>query len=167
MLALARERAPTLGAGRLICIDGPSGSGKTTLAAALGAPVVHVDELIDGWTGLRTVDVQLDGLLRPLAAGDAGTYRRYDWHAGTYAETVIVPPAPLLVLEGVGAGSLAVADLVTLLVWMDAPLEVRRARGLERDGDEFAPHWDAWAAEEAEHFDRHGTCRRADLRLST
>ena len=26
---------PTLGAGRLVCVDGPSGSGKTTLAAAL------------------------------------------------------------------------------------------------------------------------------------
>ena len=167
VLALAGARPPTLGAGRLICLDGPSGSGKTTLAVALGAPVVHVDELIDGWSGLRTVDGPLEGLLRPLAAGEPGAYRRYDWPAGAYAETVTVPPVPVLVLEGVGAGALAVADLVTVLVWMEAPLEVRRARGLARDGDDFAPHWDAWAAAESEHFARHGTRERADLVLRT
>lgn len=165
VLDLARSRPPTLGAGRLICIDGPSGSGKTTLADALGAPVVRVDEMIDGWTGLRTVDARLEGLLRPMASGAPGTYRRYDWHAGAYAEDVTVPPAPLLVLEGVGAGSLAVADLVTVLVWIEADLDVRRARGIERDGEDFAPHWDAWAAEEADHFARHGTRERADVRL--
>ena len=35
MLALAASRPPTLGAGRLVCVDGPAGSGKTTLARAL------------------------------------------------------------------------------------------------------------------------------------
>ncbi len=171
MLALAGARPATLGTGRLICVDGPSGSGKTTLAAELatgrGAPVVHVDELIDGWSGLRTVEGPLERLLRPLADGEPGTYRRYDWRAAAYAETVVVPPAPLLVVEGVGAGSLAVADLVTVLVWMDAPPAERRARGVERDGETFAPHWDAWAAEEAAHFARHGTRERADLHLWT
>jgi uridine kinase len=165
VLQLARSRPPTLGVGRLICVDGPSGSGKTTLATALGAPTVHMDELIEGWSGLRTVDAQLEGLLRPQVAGEPGTYRRYDWHAGEYAETVVVPPAPLLVLEGVGAGSLVVADLVTVLVWIEAPLEVRMARGIERDGDAFAPYWEAWAVEEADHFARHRTRERADLRL--
>ncbi|GAB3194893.1 AAA family ATPase [Nocardioides hungaricus] len=167
VLELARSRPPTLGAGRLICIDGPSGSGKTTLAAAIGAPVVHMDELIEGWSGLRAVDAQLDGLLRPQVAGSAGSYRRYDWIAGQYADTVTVPPKPLLVLEGVGAGSLVVADLVTVLVWIEAPHDVRMERGIERDGESFAPYWDAWAVEEAAHFERHRTRERADLRLRT
>jgi uridine kinase len=165
VLELARSRPPTLGSGRLICVDGPSGSGKTTLADQLGSPVVHLDEMIEGWSGLRTVDARLEGLLRPLAAGEPGAYRRYDWLAGEYAETVAVPPAPLLVLEGVGSGSLVVADLVTVLVWIEADLEVRMARGIERDGEAFAPHWKAWAAEEAEHFARHRTRERADIHL--
>jgi uridine kinase len=165
VLALARSRPPTLGAGRLICVDGPSGSGKTTLAGRLGAPVVHLDHLIEGWSGLRTVDAQLDGLLRPHASGEPGSYRRYDWERGAYAETVAVPPVPLLVLEGVGSGSLVVADLVTVLVWIEADLDVRMARGIERDGEAFAPHWQAWAAEEADHFAAHRTRERADLRL--
>lgn len=165
VLELAWSRPPTLGAGRLVCVDGPSGSGKTTLADALGASVVRMDEMIEGWSGLRTVDAQLEGLLRPLAAGSPGSYRRYDWHRGEYAETVTVPPAPLLVLEGVGSGSLVVADLVTVLVWIEAEREVRMARGLERDGEAFAPYWKAWADEETDHFARHGTRERADLLL--
>jgi len=167
VLDLTRSRPPTLGTGRLICVDGPAGSGKTTLAAALGAPVVHMDELIEGWHGLRTVDAQLDGLLRPHASGRPGSYRRYDWVAGAYAETVVVPPAPLLVLEGVGAGSLVIAGLVTVLVWVEADHDVRMARGIERDGDAFAPYWEMWAAEESEEFVRNRTRERADLLLRT
>jgi uridine kinase len=167
VLDLTLSRPPTLGGGRLVCVDGPSGSGKTTLAEALGAPVVHMDQLIEGWSGLRTVDARLDGLLRPLAAGRPGSYRRYDWLAGAYAEVVTVPPVPLLVLEGVGAGSLQVADLVTALVWVEADLDVRMARGIARDGEAFAPYWEAWAAEEADHFALHRTRERADLHLRT
>lgn len=171
VLELAGSRPPTLGSGRLICVDGPSGSGKTTLATALadlsGAPVVHMDDLIEGWSGLRTVDAQLGGMLRPHVSGDPGSYRRYDWVRGGYAEVVTVPPVPLLVLEGVGSGSLVVADLVTVLIWIEAPRDVRMARGIERDGEAFAPYWEAWAAEEADHFARHRTRERADLHLSS
>lgn len=170
-LELAWSRPPTLGSGRLICVDGPSGSGKTTLAEQLhrasGAPVLHLDDMIAGWTGLRTVNAQLDRLLRPMADGQPGSYRRYDWHAGAYAETVVVEPVPLLVLEGVGAGSSIVADVVTVLVWIEAERDVRMARGLERDGEAFAPHWRAWAEEESAYFAAHRTRERADLLLST
>ena len=49
---------PTLGTGRLVCVDGPAGSGKTTVAAALAdvvpdAHVVHCDELLEGWPSLQ------------------------------------------------------------------------------------------------------------------
>ncbi|GAA4750716.1 AAA family ATPase [Nocardioides endophyticus] len=172
VLDLLQARPPAYGGGRLLCIDGPSGSGKTTLAAQVaehesGARVVHMDDLFEGWGGLPTVDAQLDGLLRPIAEGGPGHYRRYDWHLGSYAETVTVEPAPLLVLEGVGSGSLVVADLVTVLVWVEAARDVRMRRGIERDGEAFAPYWEAWAVAEQEHFDRHGTRERADLVVST
>jgi len=167
VLALARSRPPTLGAGRLVAIDGPAGSGKSTLATAIsaqsGAPVIHLDDLYDGWTGLPLLDDQLTTLFRPLAHAEPGVYRRYDWHAGDYAETVAVEPTGLLVVEGVGAGSRSIADLVTVLVWLDAPVAVRRERALARDGETFAPHWDAWAATEAEHYAVEGTASRADV----
>src|SRR5689334_11082023 len=108
VLALALGREPTLGAGRLICVDGPAGSGKTTLAADLaalsGALVVHLDDMYEGWGGLLRAADRVDSLLLPLARGEPGSYRRWDWHAGDWAETVSVPPVPLLVLEGVGSG---------------------------------------------------------------
>lgn len=170
-LALALARPATLGPGRLVCVDGPSGSGKTTLADRLarlsGAPVVHLDELYDGWTGLPRLPEQLDRLLLPLAEGRPGSYRRYDWHAMAYDGVVTVPPAPLLIVEGVGSGSASYARLCTVLVWVEAPYAVRRARGLARDGDAFAPHWDAWARDETALFARERTRERADLKVTT
>ena len=168
VLSLLAERPPTLGEGRLVCIDGPAGSGKTTLAAAVAAErpaarVVHMDDLYDGWDGLPRLTAQLDGLLRPLARGEAGSYRRYDWHAGRYAETVTVAPGPLLVLEGVGSGSRAHADLITVLSWVEAEPDLRLRRGLERDGATLADRWRRWAADEDRLFRREGTEERADL----
>jgi uridine kinase len=166
LLARVLALPPTLGGGRLVCIDGPAGSGKTTLAASFGdARVVHMDDLYPGWDGLPQVDAQLATLLRPLATGRPGTYRRYDWYAGAFAETVTVDPVPLLVLEGVGSGASGFGDLHTLLVWVEAPHDVRMRRGIERDGDAFAPHWEQWARDEAALFARERTRERADVVL--
>ena len=172
VVALALARPPTLGDGRLVCVDGPAGSGKTTLgdqilAVRPEARAVCMDDLYDGWDGLPRLTEQLDGLLRPLATRRIGTYRRYDWEAGRYAETHRVAPGPLLVLEGVGSGSLGHADLTTLLVWVEAPHDVRMARGLARDGESFAPHWERWAVHEAAHHAEHRVRERADLRFET
>ena len=148
-------------------MDGPAGSGKTTLAGAVSAlcsaPVVHMDDLFPGWDGLPQVADQLSGLLRPLAEGRSGSYRRYDWHEARFAETVAVPPAELLIIEGVGSGSRVVADLVTVLAWVEAPYDLRMRRGIERDGDAFEPYWVAWADAERTHFAAERTRERADL----
>lgn len=168
VLALARSRPATLGTGRLLCVDGPSGSGKTTLATALArlspeVKVVHLDALYDGWDGLPRLDAQLAGLLEPLAAGSAGRYHRYDWHAGRYAGEVVVPPAPVLVVEGVGSWSPEFAGLVTLLVWVEAPAEVRLDRAVRRDGASTEALLRQWARDEQEHFARTGARERADV----
>ena len=172
VVELALERPPTLGDGRLVCVDGPAGSGKTTLADQVvalrpEARAVRMDDLYDGWDGLSRLTEQLDALLRPLTTGRAGCYRRYDWEAGRYAETHWVAPAPLLVLDGVGSGALGHADLTTVLVWVEAPHDVRMTRGLARDGETFAPHWERWAVDEAAHHAEHRVRERADLRFET
>ncbi len=169
VLTLARSREPTLALGRLICVDGPAGSGKTTLADELaelsGARVLHTDDMFEGWSGLPRITTQLETLLPPLAAGRTGSYRHWDWFEGAWAETVLVPPAPLLVLEGVGSGAAAYADLVTVLAWVEAPADLRRSRGLARGGVGVAEHWGQWAIDEQELFAREGTRERADVVL--
>lgn len=168
VLDLATGRPPTLGSGRLVCVDGPGGSGKTTLATALaslrpGARVVHMDDLYDGWSGLHDVAGQLDTLLGPLARDEAGSYRRYDWHTGDFAETVVVPPGPLLVLEGVASAVRSHAHLATVTVWVSAPADLRLRRGLERDGAALRSRWEAWMREEDALFAREQVQERADV----
>jgi len=169
VLELVGAREPTLGGGRLVCIDGPAGSGKTTLAGEIaqlsGAPVLHMDDMFEGWDGLPRITDQLETLLRPLAAGRPGTYRRWDWPRNAWAETVEVLPAPLLVLEGVGSGSCDVADLVTVLAWVEVPYDLRMERGLERGGVGVAENWRQWAIDEQALFEREGTRGRADVVL--
>ncbi len=166
-----RPRRPS-GPGRLVCVDGPAGSGKTTLAAALAdvvrdTQVVHCDELLEGWRGLPGLADSVEALLRPLATGEVGHWRRWDWLDDGWAETHAVEPGGLLVLEGVGCWSPAVADLVGLLVWVEAASDLRLARGIERDGEAMRPHWEQWRLDEDALFERHGTRAHADLVVGT
>lgn len=172
VLAAALDRPPTLGGGRLICIDGLAGSGKTTLATAIAelapdAVVIGTDELLAGWRGLPGLGASIEALLRPLASGRSGQWRRWDWLADDWAETIDVAPGPLLVLEGVGSAAASYDDLVTLLVWVEAERETRLARGLARDGEDQRDHWLRWLEDEAALHERENTRARADLVIGT
>jgi uridine kinase len=169
VLELARRRPRTLCAGRLVCIDGPAGSGKTTLAASLSAPTVHMDDLYEGWTGLQAgLETVARDIVAPVSRGETGRYRRYLWQLGRYDDQwVAVPPSELLVIEGCGSGAASYAANITVLVWVEAPYDVRLARGLARDGEEQRDHWLTWMREENELFAGERTRERADLILST
>lgn len=170
VLRLARSRPATLGSGRLVCIDGPAGSGKTTFASDLQrleptATVLHTDDLLEGWGGLAGLAGTIEGLLRELAAGRPGRWRRWDWIDDGWAEWHDVLPGGLLVLEGVGTGAAAYADLVTVLVWVEANRDVRLQRGLARDGEELREHWLRWREEEDRLHAADRTAERADVRV--
>ncbi len=168
MLELVDDRSPTLGSGRLICVDGPAGSGKTTLsdeiAALTGAPVVHMDNLYEGWDGLPEVRRPA----RPAAAGRCRATDRAATGAGTGTPTGgrrswSCRPLPCWSSRASAPGSRSHAGLITALVWVEVPAGLRLQRGLARDGVETAEHLRAWALSEQEHFDRDGTRARADL----
>ncbi len=163
-----RSARPLLGATRLVVVDGPAGSGKTTLAGRLagelGAPVVHADDLLAGWGDLEGWWDRLEeGVLTPLAAGRPGRYRRYDWSAGAFAEPHDVPVTDALVVEGCGSGRRAADGVAVLRVWVEAPDDVRLARGVQRDGEAMRPQWLAWMAAERRHFAAERTRERADV----
>jgi uridine kinase len=159
---------------RLICIDGPAGSGKTTLADLVEAEVrergrnvatLHMDDVYDGWTGLRP-DLEprlLAQVFVPLADGRPARWQRYDWSAQRFAAWTDLDPPDVLIVEGCGSGALAYAPYRTLLVWVEADLDVRLRRGVERDGPEVLPHWLAWMDLEAAHFALNGTREAADV----
>src|SRR5690242_15913402 len=85
-----RTAPPKFGNIRLVAVDGPSGAGKTTfalrLAKLLDAPVVHTDDLLDGWDDQFTFWERLERqVLSPLRRGETAGYQRYQWHLGKFA----------------------------------------------------------------------------------
>ncbi|MFI9273028.1 uridine kinase [Kitasatospora sp. NPDC052896] len=152
-----RALPPSVGPVRLVAVDGHAGSGKTTfagrLAAALGgAPVVHLDDLathdeLFEWTGRLREQV-----LAPLARGETARHRVYDWVQGRFDGAREVPPAPVVLVEGVGAGRRSVRPLLAALIWMELPAATARARGEQRDGPALAAFWRRWATAEEAHF---------------
>jgi uridine kinase len=167
-----RAAPARLGGTRLVCVDGPAGSGKTTfaerLAGALGPDtvVLHMDDLYAGWTLDGATARLTAGVLRPMAEGRAGGFHRYDWTAGRFSpDATPVPPAPVLVVEGCGSSPRAVDAWTTLRIWVEAPAELRLARGLHRDGAVLEPEWRAWQRTEAAEFAREDTRARAEIRV--
>jgi uridine kinase len=151
-----------------VAVDGPSGAGKTTvaqqLADELDAPIVHMDDIYPGWDGLaEAIPALVSQILAPLAAGRQPSYRRWDWARSEYGESRAVPAAEVLVVEGVGCGSRPAAPYVSVLIWVDAPRDQRRARGIARDGAAYAPHWERWAHQEEALFAAERTAERADF----
>ncbi len=159
-----RAAPPLLGPVRLVAVDGPAGSGKTTFAGRVatalgGAPVVHVDDLLEGWGDLRLFWGRVERwLLAPLRRGEPGRYRCYDWHAGRFAgDWIDIPPVGVVVFEGVSSARAAIRPELTESVFVTAPRSLRLDRGLQRDGIAMRPEWERWMAEEDAHFAADGT----------
>lgn len=170
VLAAAREvgRVPVV-----IAIDGRSGSGKTMFAAALqqelaDATVVHLDDMYPGWDGLAaTPPLLVAQVLEATRRGEAAAFRRFDWIRGTFADLVAVPKASYLIVEGAGSSVGMARRYADVRVWLEADTAVRKRRGLDRDGDAYAPHWQRWADQEDAVFGADRTPEQAHLVLCT
>ncbi|WP_405777107.1 uridine kinase [Streptomyces sp. NBC_01538] len=163
-----RRLPPSCGPVRLIAVDGHAGSGKTTfagrLAAALdGAPVLHLDDIAShdelfAWTRRLVGQV-----LEPLRQGENASYAPYDWTSRHFGAPRTLPAAPVVLVEGVGAGRRAIRPYLARLLWMELTDEEAWARGRSRDGTEQSEFWAGWVRAERRHFAADPSRPFADL----
>jgi uridine kinase len=163
--ATVRATDPHCGPVRVVAVDGGAASGKTTFAAALahelgGVPVLHCDDLLNGWGDQFSFRPRLVTMLARLARGEIARYRHYDWVLAAFGtvETELAPEGDLIV-EGVGAIS-ACATYASLRIHLDVGRAERVRRWVERDGA-MQPEWQRWLNAEDDFFAAHPP--RADL----
>ncbi|MHC5907687.1 uridine kinase family protein [Streptomyces sp. S6] len=166
--ALLRRLPPSCGPVRLIGVDGHAGSGKSTFAGRLaealgGAPVLRIDDVAShaelfGWT-----ERVLTGVVGPFSRGEDGTCAPYDWRTRAFGPPRTLPAAPVVLIEGVGAGRRALRPHLAAVLWMDLDRETAWARGRARDGTEQREFWDGWVRAERAHFAEDPTRPFANL----
>jgi hypothetical protein len=129
--------------------------------------VVHTDDIawsesFFDWHGLL-----LDGVLVPFRDGRTISFRPPAWDRHQRAGAVSVPHGTeLLIVEGVGAARLALADQLDAVVWVQSDLAEAERRGVERDAagrSDPQEFWDRWQAEERPFLAADRPWDRADL----
>jgi uridine kinase len=168
---LAGELLARPGPVRLVGVDGCGGAGKTTFAARLsaaagGAPVVHTDDFASWEQPIEWWPRMLSEVIDPLLRGEPATFRPYDWVERAASASITVQPAPLVVVEGVGATRRAWRDRLVARIWVEAPRGERLRRGLERDGAHMAGFWQWWMAAEDRYVLEERPDLHADLRVA-
>jgi uridine kinase len=165
-----QELRPTEVVTKLVAIDGQGGAGKSSLAgwlaSQLGATVIHVDDFgrpgksYDEWDWDRL----REQVLSPLASNQAGRYQRYDWASDQLGEWIAFEAGGVVIVEGVSVMRQELGHPWDLTIWVDAPYEVRLARGMERDGESMREVWvNEWMPQEDVYVSQQTPRKRADL----
>ena len=151
----------------VVAIDGPSCAGKSILATAValrsGGSVLEGDDFYrstlpgltvsqrEAMSDAAVVDAVIDWqrlrdqALLPLRAAELATYQPYDWDAddGRLAPPKTVPPANLIIVEGVYSARPELADLVDAAVYLGVDPQTRARRYAERENDpDWARFWE-------------------------
>ncbi|MEU0005056.1 hypothetical protein ABZ079_12365 [Streptomyces sp. NPDC006314] len=168
LAARLRRLPPSVGPVRLIGVDGHAGSGKSTFAARLaaaldGAPVLHLDDIASHGQLFAWTDRLMTQVIEPLARGESARYTPYDWRTRAFGAPRPLPTAPVVLIEGVGAGRRALRPYLAGLLWMELPAEEAWRRGRSRDGAGQQEFWDDWVHAERAHFDADPSRPHAEL----
>jgi pantothenate kinase len=121
----------------LIAVTGPVGSGKSTLAKRLSHCVVHSDDFLpdhdlvgyDRRDDPAQADLAtLKKTLASLAAGEPADVPVWSFQTHRREGSRTVRPEPVVVVEGIHAFHESIRPLADLLVYVDAPADVRWKR---------------------------------------
>lgn len=158
---IADRRSP----GRLVLvgIGGHGGAGKSTLAAAVPeAQIVPTDAFWDG-EGFAIDRIRRE-VLDPILAGGEARFETWDWAARRTGGVARVAPNGVVVVEGVCALHRMLRDAYDVRVWVDAPAELRLARGVARDGESARRTWlEVWMPREDRYVATDDPIACADL----
>ncbi|MGN1095973.1 MAG: ATPase, T2SS/T4P/T4SS family, partial [Eubacteriales bacterium] len=162
-----------------IIISGGMGSGKTTLAQILsdkyGAGVINMDDFFlpherKTTSRLSEADGNIDrerflSEAIPHLKDTAGfSYRRYDCHKGSLAETIYVPYSKLLVIEGVYSLSECFIQNYNIKIMLTVSEEEQHRRLYNRCGREvFEKFLSTWLPLEKRYFESCGIEEKCDL----
>ena len=151
--ALARVLGSDMGAGVCV-IEGDQFYGGGSAATWDKRTFVEkVDRVID-WRRQRLT-------LEALRDDGGAWWQPFDWESDDWdadevplaKESVRSEAAPVVVLEGAYSCRPELHDLLDLRVLLDIPREVRRARLLQREGEDYRADWEArWSAAEDHYF---------------
>lgn len=166
----------------MIAIDGCGGSGKSTCARRLqqhaaAVTLVEMDSFFrpsaerpDGAGAAKPIAGDYDWerlvtqVLDPLRANRPGRYQRYDWPQDMLAEFCTVPIGGVVIVEGVYSTLPAIADCYDVRVWVEAPPQLRLARGIARDGEAARVRWvNDWLPAEQKYVSTDHPQERSDL----
>lgn len=144
-------------------IGGRGGAGKSSLASRIpDAQVVGTDEFWDG-DGFNLDRLQTE-VVEPLLAGRVAGYEAWDWTAQRPRGRHEVHPSGTVVIEGVCALHRRFRDAYDVRVWVEAPYEVRLARGVARDGESARATWvERWMPGEDRYVERDDPIPSADI----
>jgi uridine kinase len=144
----------------LIGIDGFGGSGKSTLSKelqlALGnAQVIGIDDFIvkDRLLEVSAEEVLFDRsrlenqVLKPLSEGKTAYHQKLSWVQNELEEPIELKRTKYVIVEGISTLHPDIAHYYDYKIWVDAPVEVAKQRGRQRDaGNENEAYWDVWSA---------------------
>jgi uridine kinase len=124
--------------------------------------VLHTDDFASwdeplGWWPRLVAEA-----LEPLARGEPARFRRTDWESTGVERWGEIPPAEVVILEGVGASRPELRRFLAYSIWVETPRELRLRRGLERDGEDARGRWEQWMAEEDGYIAEAGPAEAAD-----
>jgi uridine kinase len=159
----ARSQAPLVFVG----IGGHGASGKSTLARCIAeeiadAQIVATDSF---WNGTQfDLDRLRADVVDVLLAHEVAHFDEWDWASRQLRPGRTVVPAGLVIIEGVCALHQMFRNDLAVRIWIDAPAEVRLARGVERDGEASRDTWvDVWMPNEVAYVRRDDPISCADL----
>lgn len=175
----------------IIGIDGKSGSGKSSVARALASElptclssaawpvaltVIAIDDHVPGWEnlarGIATVSHALGRLRRADSEVAQVEIPTWDWIAQAPGNPRVITrdqrACQIIICEGCGAGALGNGGALTdVLIWCQAPHELRRARTARRDGYWTAELWRDWARQEDQVRAHWPADQHVDIRIKT